>query len=907
MRFNADENSVPRIHLFGTLLLALLLTLALGGYYSWQYLSNYQASLSRIEAAARNQLHKQLQSEMDGALSYIAFSRSRTESLLSQRLVEQVDLAHQTMETLYQRESGRLSPAEMRKLLVETLRPLRFFDGRGYFFIDDLAGQFILLPTAPKLEGTTKLDNQDDQGHYIMRGLIEAAGKPRGQGFSRYRWYPPDNPTQMADKLSYVRAFAPFGWLVGTGDYVHYWENVQQKEVLARLRTVRFGDRGYFAVFDRNGKALLTPSNPELEGLSLEKISPRERETLEKILAAGQTPDREGRSFVHYEWLDVQAGVIKPKTGLVQQFGPWGWTLLATMYDDELQSLISLETSQNQSSTRHHFFHLLYASAIALALGCLASLLFSRWSRQLFRRYHQQIADKEASLRQSAEHYHALADNGQALIWMAGTDRLCTYFNQPWLRFTGRALEQEMGNGWTEGVHPDDLSRCIEHYTSAFNRREKFSMTYRLRRHDGEYRWIIDEGTPRYDERGEFLGYVGHCLDISSIKAAEAELAEHRAHLARLVDERTAQLQKANQNLLDTQFAMDSVGIGIHWVEYPCGRLRYANKFAAGMLGYSHDKMLGLELGEIDTQFPSDALPAIREAIRLKGFLQLESLHRRKDGTLLPVELAMYFHPGSDSAPPRFINFITDITRRKEAEQALIQAKDAAEAANVAKSAFVANMSHEIRTPLNAITGMAHLIRRAGVSAEQAERLDKIDAASKHLLEILNAILDLSKIEAGKFTLEHNEVDCLRIARNVVAMIQAPLAAKGLEFKLDCPEQPCRLLGDAARIQQAWLNYASNAVKFTSRGTVRLRLEILEGRDGRLRLRFSVSDTGIGIAPDILPKLFAPFEQADNSITRQFGGTGLGLAITRKLAELMDGEVGVESRPGVGSTFWFTV
>ncbi|MFZ2269678.1 MAG: response regulator [Azonexus sp.] len=237
----------------------------------------------------------------------------------------------------------------------------------------------------------------------------------------------------------------------------------------------------------------------------------------------------------------------------------------------------------------------------------------------------------------------------------------------------------------------------------------------------------------------------------------------------------------------------------------------------------------------------------------------------------------------------------------------LERARDAAEAANIAKSTFLANMSHEIRTPLNAITGMAHLIRRSGLTPQQEDRLDKIDAAGQHLLEIINAVLDLSKIEAGKFTLEETEVRLGSIVANVVSIIADPARAKNLKLIVDTPPQAYTLLGDPTRLQQALLNYATNAVKFTEAGSITLRISIESEDREHVVLRFEVRDTGIGIAPETLTKLFSVFEQADNSTTRKYGGTGLGLAITRKLAESMGGQSGLSSTPGFGSTFWFTV
>ena len=236
----------------------------------------------------------------------------------------------------------------------------------------------------------------------------------------------------------------------------------------------------------------------------------------------------------------------------------------------------------------------------------------------------------------------------------------------------------------------------------------------------------------------------------------------------------------------------------------------------------------------------------------------------------------------------------------------LMLAKLAAEQASSAKSQFLANISHEIRTPLNAITGMAHLIRRGGLSELQEKRLDTLEQASHHLLEIINAVLDLAKIDAGKFTLKEAPLDLDALLDTALAMVQGRARDKQLELGSQRHWPTLPLLGDPTCLQQALLNYLSNAVKFTARGSIQVIVETLASDATSVLLRFAVQDTGPGIAPDVLPRLFEPFEQGDNSSTRQYGGTGLGLSITRRLAELMGGSAGVDSTLGQGSTFWFT-
>ena len=245
-------------------------------------------------------------------------------------------------------------------------------------------------------------------------------------------------------------------------------------------------------------------------------------------------------------------------------------------------------------------------------------------------------------------------------------------------------------------------------------------------------------------------------------------------------------------------------------------------------------------------------------------------------------------------------------TQVRQRTQDLLNAMQQAETANVAKSAFLANMSHEIRTPLNAITGMAHLIRRAGLTAKQAEQMEKLETAGGHLLEIINSVLELSKIEAGKLTLEDQPLRVETLIDSVVSILHERADSKHLALRAEIPPCPANLLGDATRLREALLNYAGNAIKFTPAGSVTLRVQVLEDNPDNAFLRFAVTDTGPGIDPAAMSRLFTAFEQADNTMTRKYGGTGLGLAITKKIAEIMGGDAGAESTPGMGSTFWFT-
>ncbi len=424
------------------------------------------------------------------------------------------------------------------------------------------------------------------------------------------------------------------------------------------------------------------------------------------------------------------------------------------------------------------------------------------------------------------------------------------------------------------------------------------------RRKDGSDYIEFSIITPLRQADGAISHYVAVQEDISEKKSLGVELDHYRHHLEELLEERTADLHAAEikyRTVADFTYDWEI------WID-AAGRWLYCSPSCERITGYGAEEFLARPGLYLDITHDEDRarLAAHFGEGEGRGACDIEFRIHHKNGELRWVEHLC--QPVTDPAgqPLGRRSSNRDITDRRRADDALHQALAQADAANLAKSAFLANMSHEIRTPMNAIIGLTHLLRRGGATPEQAARLDKIDGAGRHLLAIINDILDLSKIEAGRLQLESTDFSLAAMIDNVASIIGEAARDKGLRLEVDQGDVPAWLRGDPTRLRQALLNYAGNAVKFTEKGTVALCCKVLVENETGLLLRFEVADTGVGIAPQKIGQLFQAFEQADTSTTRKYGGTGLGLAITRRLAELMGGEVGADSTPGVGSTFWLT-
>lgn len=549
---------------------------------------------------------------------------------------------------------------------------------------------------------------------------------------------------------------------------------------------------------------------------------------------------------------------------------------------------------------------ILYAALVLLLLLAVVLIWLRMLRRMVSQRTHA-LAESEERFRMLFENTRqpiALLENGKFIA--ANTATLDMLAMQ---RFTE-----------LEGKTPLDISPEYQPdgERSAVTLLSVLSMAVAKGSIRSEWQHLKADGTPftaevmmtsiRRDDR-DILHVVWN--DITTRKEAERELEAYRNHLEELVEARTEELSQLTEELQlannEQQALFDSAMAGIVFVRDRC--VLRCNRYLEQMLGYESGELIGQTTRGWypDEQIFFEVGQAIIEAHANQGFFSEERQLTRKDGSQFWARMQAQAVDPEDFSKGIAV-MIIDVSAEHEAMEHMAQARQLAEDAARTKADFLANMSHEIRTPMNAIIGMTHLVLQTELNDRQKDYLQKIHRSSKHLLGIINDVLDFSKMDAGKLSLERITFDLPVLITDLTSVLEAKTAEKGLQLKVHIDESlPEQFKGDPLRLQQILLNFANNAVKFTHQGEIEIRVDGYKASAGKRGLQFSVRDTGIGLSPDQQQRLFRSFEQADGSTTRKYGGSGLGLAISRRLAEMMDGEVGVNSQEGKGSTFWFKV
>lgn len=624
--------------------------------------------------------------------------------------------------------------------------------------------------------------------------------------------------------------------------------NADITEERARRDELRRSEEQYRLLFDDNPQPMWIFDRDTLRFLAVNEAAVRHygysREQFSKMTLCDIRPDSDVPKF-----LDV----VKEAVGRVHKAGVW----------------------------RHRTAD---GSIIDVEVVCSTLLFHGRAAELVTLRDVSEQIRMRAALEQSEAHFRALVEDTRDLITVLDADGLIRYQSPALKRMYGFEPEQLIGKSVFEFIHPEDLPRVLA--AIAVGRERGTTETVRYRSLDSTGNWRVLES-------------VGHVLSIGSV--AGQIIVNSRDVTERELEQ--AALRESEQRL---RLAQRAGGIGTFAVDVETGRGSSSGENAL-LYGYEEPKSIDWETWKASVH-PEDRDRAV---LNIQSAIATGAPHYDEFRVIWPNGEVRWLSARGQVVTDetigarRFMGINADITHRKRIEEELERARDAALEASKAKTQFLTSISHEIRTPMNGIIGLTGLLLDSELTPEQRNDLETVRESALHLLDLINDLLDLSRLEAGKMTLTTAPFklhDCLAA---VIDLVSPQAAAKRLELSFSyAPGMPCHFIGNEGRIRQIVLNFVANAVKFTERGSVSLRAGLSSHNARGSHVRIEVRDTGPGISKELRSRLFQKFVQANSSANREHGGTGLGLAISKSLAELMGGSVGVDSEPGRGSTFW---
>ncbi|WP_047237097.1 bifunctional diguanylate cyclase/phosphodiesterase [Chromobacterium subtsugae] len=611
-----NQARLSRLQLFGTLAIVFALALTLTSYFLMMSWHDFQSGRQNIEQEASARARDNLRAYTDHAALLLSALRERTNDTVRHQLQEQVDQAWSLADAIWRREHGRRGEQDAQRLIVEALRPLRYFNGRGYFFIDTLDGRCVLLPTAPAREGTSLLANRDDRGRYIMRGLIDSVANPDGRGFSAYRWYLPGG-SRMDDKITYARRFPPYNWLIGSGEYISNVEAALQQQGLDTLARMRFGqDGGELMIIDRQGVIRLYPTRPSLVGKSYQTLPAAERDRALQLIQRGKHG-----GFLEYSRQDEAGAAAESYLAYTRQLPGWDWTLVTSLRVQTIQDDGLRAAQRLKSRLAERIVATLGMTLVAMLCAGLLCWYFVRWVSALVRRYQHDLAQSHLSLKEQARELklsHFMIDNATDLVALQSSQGEVVYCN-----LALRRLPQLV----------DDLFR---HPPGAF------PLTFETR-HDG------DDGELFLEITVNQLRYQGDSYlcatarDISGRRQTERQL-----RLAAQV------FESSNEAIL---------------ISDPDNRILTVNRAFCHITGYSEDEVLGRKPSLL---FSGRHEPAffqqLWQTLRQRGQWAGEIWNQRKNGEHFPCWVNISVLQDAQGAISHFVALFTDISERKEQE-----------------------------------------------------------------------------------------------------------------------------------------------------------------------------------------------------------------------------------------------
>ncbi|MFD1626752.1 EAL domain-containing protein [Azospirillum griseum] len=628
---SSDEARLYRLQFLASLSLVTVLVLGLGFYFVWQHWADFETDLHQSETRYLQEQRQALEQEVENARSYLAYMRSRTEPLLKEQLRTQVDEAYTIARAVYERQKDLLPEAAVKESIKDTLRPLRFANGRGYYFINDPVGTTVLMPMDPKREGWSPIGSSDTAAAKVMQELLRAAHDPHLRGFARYRWSMPDNPTKMVDKIAYVRRFEPYDWIIGASDSMAAVEAKLQQESLDRLRSFRFGESGYVGVLREDGRVLLSLTSPTSEGMNASELPWEvERELVLKFLDIA----RKGGGEIRYDWVHPVSGRPTPKMAYVSAPGVWGWSLIAGFYIDDVAREMEARRAEISRGVDQRVLTTVAVLALALAASVGVSWLITGWIRRLVHKYESSMRRSDTMLRERARQLYLanfFVDHVSEIVVLADAQLRIAYINPFGCAALGGTLEHlVMGQAdllkrFAEG--PDDTAAHYETvYRTPDGRTLELEVTASRIAYDGD------------------TYYSAIARDITERKRAEWELRLS----AKVFDNAAEGMFVTNER----------------------NRIVAANDAFTRITGYSRDEAVGqdpkfLRSNRHDPAFFQD----MWEQLQTNGHWAGEIWNTRKNGDVFPEWLSVKAVVNEAGAVVNYIAAFTDITETRAQEE----------------------------------------------------------------------------------------------------------------------------------------------------------------------------------------------------------------------------------------------
>ncbi len=803
-------------------------------------------------------------------------------------LREKVYEAYTIAYSIYNKNKNRKSLNEIKMLIKEALNKVRFNNGRGYYFIFSTKGIRILYPLHPEKEGENIINLQDATGKYMIKGMIKLIRK-RKQGFYEYVRPHPYYHDKYYKKISFIKLFEPFNWIIGTGEYFVNFERKLKEQILEGISKFKLPPNIGFVILKDN-KILIKNSAFNIKIKNLVNHHACQFWQCKKNIYYKDTIPNWKWEIITFYHLSALKRDIK---NLTNKFTAFFLNIIIIFICINLIFIIiliifsrklSLKMT-NEVNVLKNFFNKIPEKFITIEKNYFLFEEFrdlSKYANEMSRLLKKQAEIKDNLLNEilkERNYTKFIIENIGIGIVILDKNKHIEFANE----IASKIFQMDRERFYTLDlcalIHNSDEVKCPICY--AYNNKKSFSVNYLEIELDGKLLFISLMATPVIFEN-----------NLEKIIIAFKDISEN-------INNRL-EIEKLKRAINQAPVSIVITDIN--------GTIEYVNPFFSEITGYSFEEAIGNNPRILKTSHNDKLYKDLWSTIKNGKPWEGEFLNKKKNGELYweKAFIGPVFNNKGE-----IINFVAvkqDITQLKKIQTDLENTLKQLEISNKVKSEFLANMSHEIRTPMNAIIGFIDLLLDTEINETQKRYLELLKNSSKHLLRILNDILDLSKLEAGKMEFEETNFSLRRMIQNEVSIFSKKASEKNIKLKFNIENDvPDCLIGDETRISQVIKNLLNNAIKFTEKGEIGINVSLIYKNTEKCKIEFEIYDTGIGIPEDKIDNIFNAFSQADSSITRKFGGTGLGLTISTKIVKAYNGDIWVKSIEGKGSKFFFTL